>query len=188
MMRKSEPGTFGALGTSGKGHLPASAPMLAEILKRLPLRRGGRLPGDALVLIPEGAADATLPISSEWAVYRLPSVRANAWNKSVSGVRNERLVLPFTDGAFDTVCMYGLILKVVQRRDLLDEIMRVLKIDGTVVVVEPVENFNFAPFPVGGPAHLVRRHLFEAGLCDVRQLSGTDRLLVFVAEREAEAE
>jgi len=78
MMRKSEPGTFGALGTSGKGHLPASAPMLAEILKRLPLRRGGRLPGDALVLIPEGAADATLPISSEWAVYRLPSVRANA--------------------------------------------------------------------------------------------------------------
>lgn len=157
----------------GVPYAGASATALTEVLERLPRQIGGRLPGNALIVMPTSAAP---PISGTWAVYRLPN--------GAGGALEQKTALPFVDGAFDTVCVYATILNPVKHRSLLKAIAPILKPDGVVVVVEPTDNFKFAPLPVGGPGHLVRRYLLDAGFRHVRALSGSDRLLVFVARRE----
>jgi SAM-dependent methyltransferase len=173
MMQSLEPVAADTRTAMEMPYAGASATALAEVLERLPRHIGGRLPGNAMIVMPTSAAP---PISGTWAVYRLPN--------GTGGALEQKTALPFVDAAFDTVCVYATILDPVRHRSLLKAIAPILKPGGVVLVVEPTDNFKFAPFPVGGPGHLVRRYLLEAGFRDVRALPGSDRLLVFVARRE----
>src|SRR5690606_9121060 len=118
-----------------------------------------------LLLTAESASEPRLPALPGWAAYRIPAPRTDA-----RGARRAEEALPFADAAFGAVCLCGAILEVVRRPGLLAKVRHMLRPGGAVVIVEPLAGFNYTVFPIGGPAHLLRRQLLQAGFREIRAL------------------
>lgn len=138
-----------------------------------------------LLLTVESAAEPPLWPLPGWAAYRIPARSAGARVPRRTDGQEE--ALPFADAAFGAVCLCGAILEVVRQPGLLNKVRRMLRPGGTVVVVEPLAAFNYTVFPIGGPAHLVRRQLLQAGFGQVRALAECEGVLVWAGERPASA-
>lgn len=176
--------THGERNGAGVRGLSPSSAWLADLLTQLPAQFRAQPAKRGLIVTSDSAADTTFPAVSGWAVYRLPSaVVPSARSVGARAAADEGGLLPFAEGAFDAICIYAAILPIIQHAGLLNKVLRMLRPNGVVVVVEPLESFNFTTFPIGGPAHLLRRRLLEAGFRGVQALPGSDRVLIFAAER-----
>lgn len=86
--------------------------------------------------------------------------------------------LPFADAAFDLVVLYRVTSRHVDIQLLLGEMARVLRPNGSVLVLEHHSDFSFAPLPAAGPTHLLRGWLRQAGFTSVDYpVPGSSRLV-----------
>jgi SAM-dependent methyltransferase len=76
--------------------------------------------------------------------------------------------LPMADRAFDIVLGLRLVRPGIDATLLLREALRVLRHDGSLVLVTDRRDFQSAPLPPAGPAHLAQRALAAAGITHAR--------------------
>lgn len=113
-------------------------------------------------------------VAGKAVVYRLGETHASGQTLSIEPW------LPFDDRCFDCVLLYRVPSHAVDIQLLLGEASRVLRPDGSVVMLDHLTDFAFAPLPEAGPAHLLTGWLREAGFAnvDIPQRAGSQVVAV----------
>jgi len=137
-------------------------------------------PALALLVITSANGIALADSARERAVYLVPPASSVATPSHPEAVR-----LPMPDAAFDVVLGHRLVRPGFDATPWLREAVRVLRLDGSFVLVTDPKDFQSAPLPPAGPAHLAHRALAAAGLQSARFMQHGTQSIAVMRRRDA---